>query len=100
MSTPTAPTPVEEKWPAFESGDIVVIEGRTVSKNNGWWSAVLLVRTFGKTQCKLYLWQEREDKNTHAKTWKRKQSWTVNSYNWKETTKIIDEFLEKRKTMK
>jgi hypothetical protein len=98
MSTPTAPAP--EHYPAFEDSDIVVLEGKTMSKSNGWWSAVLLVKTYGKVQVKLYLWQEREDKNTHAKAWKRKQSWTVNSYNWKDMVKVIDEFLIKRTTIK
>jgi hypothetical protein len=71
-----------------------------MSKGNGWWQAVLLVKTYGKLQCKLYLWQERQDKTTGQKVWKRKQSWTINSYNWTDTQKVINEFLEKRKTMK
>lgn len=95
-AVPAAP----EHYPAFEDSDIQVIEGKTLSKGSGWWTAVLLVKSFGKVQVKMYLWQEREDKNTHEKTWKRKQSWTVNSYNWVETTKVIDEFLTKRKGIK
>jgi hypothetical protein len=93
----------EEKWPAFqdEEGNIKVLEGKTLSKGNGWWSAVLLVDTYGKIQVKLYLWQQRQKKDTPGvMEWKRKQSWTVNSFNWPETEKTINEFLEKRKTAK
>lgn len=98
MSTPTPPP--EEKYPAFEDSDIKVLEGKTLSKNADWWSAVLLVKTYGKIQVKLYLWQNREDKNTHQKSWKRRQNWTINPYNWKDTLKLIDELLAKRATLK
>jgi hypothetical protein len=105
MSTPPVtgtPTPQSEKehWPAFEDSEVKVLEGKTLSKGGGWWTAVLLISTYGKVQVKLYLWQEKEDKVTHQKQWKRKQHWTVNSYNWNETLKVIAEFLEKRKTVK
>src|SRR5208283_2727155 len=82
-----------EKYPAFEDSDIQVLEGKTLSKSNGWWQAVLLIKTYGKCQVKTYLWQERIDKTTGQSSWKRKQSWTVNSYNWNELKKTIDEFL-------
>ena len=93
----------EEKFPAFEDeqGKIKVLDGKTISKGNGWWSAVVFIETYGKLQFKLYLWQQKQDKNNPAvSSWKRKQSWTVNPFNWKDTTKTIDEFLEKRKTTK
>jgi hypothetical protein len=100
LSTATIPTnanpPPPEKFPAFEDSDIRVIEGRTLSKGNGWWSAILLVETYHKIQVKLYLWQEKEDKTTGQKTWKRKQHYTVNSFNWTESVKIVNEFLAKR----
>ena len=99
MST-TAPVVVEqEKWPAFEDSEIKVLDGKTLSKGQGWWTAVLLIETYHKLQTKWYLWQEREDKVTHQKSWKRKQAWTVNSYNWEELKKTTDEFLAKRKAM-
>lgn len=102
LDIPPEPTPSQPKWPAFqdEEGNIKVIEGKTLSQGNGWWSAVLLVDTYGKIQVKLYLWQQRSDKTTGVSSWKRKQSWTVNSFNWSDTAKIISEFLEKRKSAK
>jgi hypothetical protein len=102
LDIPHSAVVAQEKWPAFEDeeGHIRVIDGKTLSKNVGWWSAVLLVDTYGKVQVKLYLWQQRLDKTSGVPTWKRKQSWTVNSFNWAETAKIINEFLEKRKLAK
>ncbi len=96
LTAPATPAPETGKFPAFEDSDIKVLEGKTISKGQGWWSAILLVETYGKIQVKLYLWQER---NKDGKTeWKRKQHWTVNSYNWEETKKMIEEFLLKRKS--
>ena len=94
--------PPEEPWPAFqdEEGNIKVLFGNTISKGNGWWSAVLLVDTYGKIQVKLYLWQQRTDKTSGQLVWKRKQSWTVNPFSWNDTVKVIAEMLEKRKTAK
>jgi len=68
MSAPTpASAPEPEKYPAFEDSDIKVLEGKTISKGQGWWSAILLVETYGKIQVKWYLWQEKENKETHQK---------------------------------
>jgi hypothetical protein len=87
-----------EHYPAFEDSQVKVLEGKTISKGQGWWTAILLVETYGKVQVKWYLWQEKEDKNTHVKSWKRKQSWTVNPYTWGQQLKITEEYLAKRKT--
>jgi hypothetical protein len=103
VSGPATPQAPPEKWPAFEDeeGHIKVLDGKTLSKGNGWWSAVLLVDTYGKVQVKLYLWQQREQKDKPGVyQWKRKQSWTVNSFNWPDMEKTINEFLEKRKAAK
>ena len=109
MDIVSAPTPVvgpnvlttaPEKYPAFEDSEIQVLEGKTMSKSSGWWSAILLVKTYGKCQVKYYLWQEKVNKTTGQSEWKRKQSFTVNSFNWSEWKKVTDEFLEKRKAIK
>ncbi len=107
MSTSTSstviiptPFPAPEHYPAFEDSEIVVLEGKTMSKSQGWWSAILLEKTYGKIQCKWYLWQEKVNKVTGEKEWKRKQSFTVNPFNWPDFKKVTDEFLEKRKGMK
>ena len=77
-----------------------MIEGKTLSKGGGWWTAVLLVSAYNKIQVKMYLWQEKVDKGSGQSTWKRKQSWTINPYNWNEMLKVIQEYLEKKKTVK
>jgi len=105
LSLPTtAPqNPPSEKYPAFEDeeGHIKIIKGKTLSKSNGWWSGVLLVDTYSKLQVKIYLWQERDDKNNPGqKIWKRKQSYTINPFNWPDMKKVIDELLEEKKTLK
>jgi hypothetical protein len=101
MSTPTET--LQEPWPAFqdEEGNVKVLNGKTLSKGNGWWSAVLLVDTFHKIQVKVYLWQQRQSKEKPGVSeWKRKQSLTINPYNWPDMEKAINEFLEKRKSAK
>jgi hypothetical protein len=111
MSSTTTPTSetnagtqpfvtAEPKFPAFEDSEIKVLKGITLSKNGGWWSAILLVETYHKIQVKWYLWQEKENKDTHQKEWKRKQHFTINSYNWEECKKITDQLLAERKTVK
>lgn len=96
VSAPAIP----EKWPAFEDSDIKVLKGVTLSKNGGWWSAILLVETYHKIQVKWYLWQEREDKTTGQKAWKRKQHYTINPFSWEQCKKVTDELLAERKTVK
>jgi hypothetical protein len=96
--TPTPEQPL--KFPAFEDSDIKVLKGITLSKNGGWWSAILLVETYHKIQVKWYLWQEKENKDTHQKEWKRKQHYTINPFNWEECKKITDQLLLERKGIK
>ena len=50
-----------------------VIEYSTVNKRFGWWSAVVLLESYGRKQVCFYLWQKRADK------WKRKQKFAVHS---------------------
>jgi len=50
-----------------------VIEYATVNKRFGWWSAVVLLESYGRKQVCFYLWQKRDDK------WKRKQKFAIHS---------------------
>jgi len=50
-----------------------VIDYSTINKRFGWWSAVVLLESYGRKQICFYLWQKRGDK------WKRKQKFAVHS---------------------
>lgn len=50
-----------------------VIRTKTINKRFGWWSAVVLLESYGRKQVCFYLWQKRDDK------WKRKQKFAVHS---------------------
>ena len=94
MSTP-------ETFPTLEDSKVEIIEGKTMSKQGGWWSAILLVRIkeFNKVQVKWMLWQEKTSKSGQ-KEWAKKQTYTINPYNWPDFQKVTNEMLEKRKTIK
>ena len=50
-----------------------VIRYKTINKRFGWWSAVVLLESYGRKQVCFYLWQKRGDK------WKRKQKFAIHS---------------------
>lgn len=50
-----------------------VLEYKTISKRFGWWSAVVLVDSWGRKQVCLYLWQKKGPK------WARKQKFAIHS---------------------
>jgi len=50
-----------------------VIRYKTINKRFGWWSAVVLLESYGRKQVCCYLWQKRAD------TWKRKQKFAIHS---------------------
>lgn len=50
-----------------------VTEYKTINKRFGWWSAVVLLESYGRKQVCFYLWQKRDDK------WKRKQKFAIHS---------------------
>jgi len=50
-----------------------VISYKTINKRFGWWSAVVLLESYGRKQVCFYLWQKRAD------TWKRKQKFAIHS---------------------
>ena len=55
----------EEPFPVHET--VKVLEGITISKSGKWWSAALLVESYGKKQVVLYLWNKDNDGK-----WKRR----------------------------
>jgi len=55
-----------------------VIEQRTVNKRFGWWSAVVLLESYGRKQVCFYLWQKKPEGG-----WKRKQKFAIhNQEDW------------------
>ena len=55
-----------------------VIEYKTINKRFGWWSAVVLLESYGRKQVCFYLWQKKPEGG-----WKRKQKFAVhNQQDW------------------
>lgn len=78
----------EEKFPV--SSALKVIEGITIRKSDRWWSAVVLLDSFGRRQICLYLWQKRQDK------WKRQHKFIVRSKDdWELIKKSTEKLLAK-----
>jgi len=59
----------EEKFPVSET--LKVIDGTTIYKTDKWWSAVVVVDSFGRKQIALYLWNKADE------IWKRRQKFLV-----------------------
>jgi hypothetical protein len=55
-----------------------VLEYKTVNKRFGWWSAVVLLESYGRKQVCFYLWQKKPEGG-----WKRKQKFAIhNQEDW------------------
>ena len=55
-----------------------VLLQKTINKRFGWWSAVVLLESYGRKQVCFYIWQKREEGG-----WKRKQKFAVhNQEDW------------------
>ena len=50
-----------------------VIRYKTINKRFGWWSAVVLLESYGRKQVCCYLWQKK------GEVWKRKQKFAIHS---------------------
>ena len=48
----------EEKLPIV--APLKVLEHKTINKRFGWWSAVVMVESWGRKQVCLYLWQKKD----------------------------------------
>lgn len=77
----------EEKLPI--APPLKVLEYRTISKGFGWWSAVVLIESWGNKRLCLYLWQKSEN------GWKRKQKYTIHSQErWRLILGTIEELID------
>ena len=60
----------EEKVPIV--APLKVIDQKTINKRFGWWSAVVLLESYGRKQVCFYLWQKKPEGG-----WKRKQKFAI-----------------------
>lgn len=78
----------EEKLPI--ASPLKVLDYRTISKGFGWWSAVVLIESWGNKRVCLYLWQKSDN------GWKRKQKYTIHSQErWRLISGSVVELIEK-----
>ena len=66
-----------------------VIRYKTINKRFGWWSAVVLLESYGRKQVCVYLWQKR------GEAWKRKQKFAIHSQeDWELITDAVEGMIE------
>jgi hypothetical protein len=83
--------PEQEERPPI-APPLKLIKFYTISKGVGWWSAVVMVESWGKRIVSLYLWQKKD------KEWRRKQKFTIrNQENWRTIAKGVEKFLNEVK---
>lgn len=81
----------EEKFPVSEQ--LEVVEGTTIYKTDKWWSAVLVVKSFGRKQIAIYLWNKKGDE------WKRRQKFMVTGKDgWAKIKEAVEKYLEQNKS--
>ena len=65
-----------------------VLDHKTINKRFGWWSAVVLVDSWGRKQICMYLWQKKGEK------WARKQKFAVHSQeDWSAISESVEGML-------
>ena len=80
--------PENEKLPTNEM--IKVIDYITISKNNSWWTAVVLAGEEGRKKVMLYMWYKKGDK------WSRKQKFTIaRKSDWAAYKEAVEKLLAK-----
>lgn len=78
----------EEKVPIIPP--LKVIEYKTINKRFGWWSAVVLLESYGRKQVCFYLWQKKPEGG-----WKRKQKFAIhNQQDWSLVQEAVDGMIE------
>lgn len=78
----------QEKFPISET--LRMIDGTDLYKTDKWWSAVILLESFGRKQVAVYLWQK------SGEQWKRRQKFVIRDKNqWKEMKETIEKFVPK-----
>ncbi len=76
----------EKKFPVSET--LKVVDGKTLYKNDRWWSAVVALESFGRKQVCIYLWNKKGDE------WKRRQKFVVTGQsNWEKLKAAVESLL-------
>ena len=76
----------EEKLPVSE--ELKVLESVTTYKTRKWWSAIVLIESFGRKQIALYLWLEKAGK------WSRKEKFVIHSKGeWTQIREAVEKML-------
>jgi len=79
---------MEENLPVSEV--LKVIESATVYKSERWWSAVVLIESFGRKQVAVYVW------NRKNRDWKRRQKFVIsNKKQWEQVKSVVEAFVSK-----
>jgi hypothetical protein len=79
---------MDEELPV--SGILKIIESETIYKSDRWWSAVVLLESFGRKQIVVYVWNKRNG------AWKRRQKFVINNKRqWKQIESVVEKFLTK-----
>lgn len=67
-----------------------VLDYSTINKKFGWWSAVVLLESWGRKQMCFYLWQKKPNDG-----WRRKQKFAVHSQeHWALISEAADKMVE------
>jgi len=78
----------EEKVPII--APLKVLDQKTINKRFGWWSAVVLLESYGRKQVCFYLWQKKPEGG-----WKRKQKFAIhNQQDWALVQEAVDGMIE------
>ena len=76
----------EEKLPISEK--LKVLDSVTLFKTNKWWSAIVLLESFGRKQIAMYVWLNKERK------WKRNQKFVIhNKAEWTQVKEATEKFI-------
>jgi len=76
----------EEKLPISEK--LKVIDSSTLYKTSKWWSAIVLLESFGRKQIAMYVWLNKDGK------WKRNQKFVIhNKDEWSQIKGAVDKFI-------
>ncbi len=78
----------EEKLPVSEV--LKVIDSANIYKTDKWWSAVVLLESYGRRQVAVYVWNNRNGE------WKRRQKFVITrKQQWEKVRPKIEEFVSK-----
>jgi len=76
----------EEKLPISER--LKIVEGINLFKTDKWWSAAVLIESFGRKQVAVYLWNKKGDQ------WKRRQKFVIRDKNqWMRTKEAVEKLI-------